>query len=471
MNHGKDQYLITCWDRILQYLVTNHIVEPEIVDGFYRDAYLYEFNEQKAIIACPNIIATQIVSEEKQTFQSIFMELFGFDNPIEVEVTRISELRSRKPKPVVQPVDTVVQQPTLDGFESMPIQPDRTFQNFVKGDCNRESQVAALACAHNPGKNYNPLFIYGNSGLGKTHLLMAIGNYVKNKYPNMNVYYIESLKFVEKVVQAIQTNQIEAFKRYMCNQDLLLIDDIQFLAGKEKSHEVFFTIYNELVNNKKQICIASDRQPKDIKGLEARLISRFSSGLSVGIDTPEFETSLAILRMKVKGTGIDESEIDDRGLAYIASNFNSNVRDLEGALNRVMFFAINFADPQDNVDGVISFETVCTALKAQTSTSSTIQEGEEVTDDKIITTVAEYYGLTKQQIVGKSRTRNIANARHIAIYLNRKLLDLPYVKIGDKFGGRDHSTIISSCTKVEKLLKQDPAFTRAINDIKKLLNS
>ena len=472
MSQGRDQYLITCWDRILQYLVTNHIVEPEIIEGFYRESALHEFNDQKAIITCPNIISIQIISEEIETMQSIFMELFGLDHPIDIEIMRFTDLKNLNRKKIVPPVIKEVPQPTtLDGFESMTIQPDRTFSNFVKGDCNRESQVAALACAHNPGKNYNPLFIYGNSGLGKTHLLMAIGNYVKNKYPNMNVYYIESLKFVEKVVQAIQTNQIDAFKRYMCNQDLLLIDDIQFLAGKEKSHEVFFTIYNELVNNKKQICIASDRQPKEIKGLEARLISRFSSGLSVGIDTPEFETSLAILRMKLKGTGIDESEIDDRGLAYIASNFNSNVRDLEGALNRVMFFAINFADPQDNVDGVITFETVCTALKAQTMASPTVQEGEEVTGDKIIKTVADYYGLTKQQIVGKSRTRNIANARHIAIYLNRKLLDLPYVKIGEKFGGRDHSTVISSCTKVEKLIKQDPAFTRAVSDIEKLLNS
>ena len=355
-------------------------------------------------------------------------------------------------------IDPVIQIDEKE-FQSMPIQKERTFDNFVVGDCNRESQAAALACAINPGKFFNPLFIYGNSGLGKTHLLMAIANYVQKNDPTKKIYYTESLKFVENVVNAIHDGKIDAFKQYLYSIDLLLVDDIQFLAGKEKSHEIFFTIYNELVNNRKQICIASDRQPKEIKGLEDRLISRFSSGLSVGIDSPEFETSMAILKMKIRQNSYGMDDVEQEALAYIASNFSGNVRDLEGAWNRVLFYAIQFQ--QDG--GVIKYETVLNALKNQ----AVVSDKTGLSPKKIIKTVADYYGLTRQQITSKTRTKNIANARHISIYLCRKLLDLPYIKIGDEFGGRDHSTIISACTKVETQIHKDKVFARAVEEIEK----
>ena len=268
---------------------------------------------------------------------------------------------------------------------------------------------------------------------------------------------------MDKVVKAIQNNKIDAFKQYMSSMDVLLVDDIQFLAGKEKSHEVFFSIYNELVNNRKQICIASDRQPKEIKGLEDRLISRFSSGLSVGIDSPEFETSLAILNMKIKNSGNNIEEVDERGLAYIASNFSGNVRDLEGAWNRVLFYAIMFQEDKS----CIKFETVVNALKNQ----AVVSDKTGLSPGKIIKAVADYYGLTRQQITGKTRTKNISNARHISIYLCRKLLDLSYIKIGEEFGGRDHSTVISACTKVEKQIRKDTAMATAVEEIRKQLGS
>ena len=286
---------------------------------------------------------------------------------------------------------------------------------------------------------------------------MAIANYVLKNDPTRKVYYTESLKFVETVVNAIRDNKIEQFKRYMYSVDLLLIDDIQFLAGKEKSHEIFFTIYNELINNRKQICIASDRQPNEIKGLEDRLISRFSSGLSVGIDSPEFETSLAILQMKIRQNGYGIEDVDPEGLAYIASNFSGNVRNLEGAWNRVLFYAIQFQPD----GGVIRFETVMNALKSQ----AVVSDKTGLSPKKIIQAVADYYGLTHQQITSKTRTKNIANARHISIYLCRHLLNLSYIKIGEEFGGRDHSTIISACTKVSRQIKSDPAMATAIQQI------
>ncbi len=465
MSIKKDQYYISIWQQVLNSLTTSGNVSSEVIKTFFSTSYIDSItqtsNSCKVIIIADNIINKSIITKSEEALSSCFTEILELDCPIIIDVLLEVEL-SAKPKP--KPAEEISNILKNDAeFGSMPIQSDRTFDNFVVGDCNKESQAAALACALNPGRYFNPLFIYGNSGLGKTHLLMAIGNYVKKNYPDRNVYYIESLKFVDKVVKAIQNNKIDEFKQFMCSMDVLLVDDIQFLAGKEKSHEVFFSIYNELVNNRKQICIASDRLPREIRGLEERLISRFNQGLSVGIDSPEFETSLAILRMKIKNSGNDIEEVDERGLSYIASNFSGNIRDLEGAWNRVLFYAIMFQKDKN----CIKFETVVNALKNQ----AVVSDKDGLSPSKIIKCVADYYGLTKQQITGKTRTKNIANARHISIYLCRKLLNLSYIKIGDEFGGRDHSTIISACSKVEKQMKKEPAFQAAVTEIEKLLNS
>ena len=458
---NREQYYIDLWKQVLDYLRSQDNIDQDVIDSFFVKASIYELNNNKCILAVQSVITQQIILKETDMIAAALIDVLNLDHQLIVEVDTESELKN---KSIISPDEMIEFEINDTEFQSMPIQPDRTFDNFVEGDCNRESRAAAYACALNPGKYFNPLFIYGNSGLGKTHLLMAIGNYFKKNYPDRRVYYIESLKFVDKVVKAIQNNKIDAFKQYMCSMDLLLVDDIQFLAGKEKSHEVFFSIYNELVNNRKQICIASDRQPKEIKGLEDRLVSRFSSGLSVGIDSPEFETSLAILRMKIENSGnINIEDVDEQGLAYIASNFSGNVRDLEGAWNRVLFYTI--ISQKDS--SIISFETIVNALRNQ----AVVSEKDGLSPKKIIKCVSDYYGLTRQQITGKTRTKNIANARHISIYLCRKLLDLPYNKIGDEFGGRDHSTIISACLKVEKQIEKDHAFSIAVNDIEKMISS
>ncbi len=459
MSYSRDQYLKEVWNRVIADLSDHEVVTPEILNTFFRPAYIAELNSEKAIIVTQNSIAREIVLQQADLIAAAFVQILDLEKPLLVEIRVEAEYQKAKQNAADSPISSTII--VDEDFNSLPLQTDQTFENFVIGECNRESQAAALACAYNPGKYFNPLFIYGNSGLGKTHLLMAIGNYVHKAFPDKKVYYIESLKFVDKVVKAIQNNRIDAFKQYMSTMDVLLVDDIQFLAGKEKSHEIFFSIYNELINNHKQICIASDRQPREIKGLEERLISRFNSGLSVGIDSPEFETSLAILRLKIQNSGYDINEVDDRGLAYIASNFSGNIRDLEGAWNRVLFYAIMFQEDK----GVISFETVVKALKDQT----VVSDKTGLSPNKIIKTVADYYGLTRQQITGKTRTRNISNARHISIYLCRKLLDLPYIKIGEEFGGRDHATIMSACRKVEKQISKDRNYAQAVDEIERQL--
>ena len=455
MSFTKDQYLVDVWKIIIEQLQANQNIDEVIITNYYEPDFLYSLTTDKAIVGVNNVVNKLVLQSQTEILANTFVQALNLQKPIVVEIYEENEL----------PSDSIINKNiefNNTEFESMPIQSERTFDNFIVGDCNRESQAAALACAINPGKFFNPLFIYGNSGLGKTHLLMSIANYVLKNDPTKKVYYTESLKFVENVVNAIRDNKIDEFKHYMYSVDLLLVDDIQFLAGKEKSHEIFFTIYNELVNNKKQVCIASDRQPREIKGIEERLISRFSSGLSVGIDSPEFETSLAILQSKMKQNSYGIDSIDQEGMTYIASNFSGNVRDLEGALNRVLFYAIQFQPDGE----VIKFQTVMNALKSQ----AVVSDKTGLSPKKIIKVVADYYGLTRQQITSKTRTKNISNARQISIYLCRKLLDIPYIKIGDEFGGRDHSTIISACTKVEEQIKKDEVFRRAIKEIEDQLS-
>ena len=250
-------------------------------------------------------------------------------------------------------------------------------------------------------------------------------------------------------------------KDRMNQLDVLLMDDIQFIAGKEKSHEVFFNIFNELVNHKKQIVLTSDRNPSEIKGLEERLISRFSSGLSVGLDSPEFETSLAILKYRLESQSVDPDLVSEDVLSYIATNFSKDVRKLEGALNRLLFYSINFSG-SDKID----FKVALNAFKGNAAAS----DKNEISVNKIKRVVADYYGLTKQQLVSNSRTKNIAMARHIAMYFCRKFMDLPFIKIGEEFGKRDHSTVINACEKVELNMKSDINYKQAIYELEKLIN-
>ncbi len=451
-------YLNDLWEKVMDSLQDTLQLEKLAFDQFYTHSRLSNLNDEKAIITVPTAIEKAIFTDN-EVFTAISTSLRDLlkTSSLNCEVMTNSEFEQIQSAPIVSPNEIE------ELFVGTPLFEDRTFDNFIVGDSNRESHAAALGCAHQLGKLFNPLFIYGNSGLGKSHLLNAIGNYVLKNNPSKRVYYTDSTRFVDNVVTSIKNNKIDAFKKFMFSMDVLLIDDIQFLAGKEKSHEIFFSIFNELVNNRKQICIVSDRLPTEIKGLEERLISRFSSGLSVGIDSPEFETSLAILQMKINNnSSFNTKSIDDDALAFIASNFNLDVRQLEGALNRVLFFSILNADYSH-----VTLEVATNALKGQT----VVSDSSGVNARKIIKCVADYYGLTRQQLTSKSRTKNISTARQVAIYLCRKLLDLPYAKIGEEFGGRDHSTIMSSCEKVESQMKKVTSYAQAIQEVEKIIKT
>ncbi len=444
-------YLEDLWKKTKNILVEDGSIDEIVLNTYFEDANLLDIQEKSAVITVKTHLQKIILTQESEKISNALGQHLDRD----VFCSVLLEDEYKKGLNNFKNGTSSENQQQIDDnlLESY------TFDNFVVGPSNKESHSAALACAYSPGKFYNPLFIYGNSGLGKTHLLNAVGNYVKKTNFNKSVYYTSSSDFVSDVVSSIKNNTIEEFKQNLQKIDVLLMDDVQFLAGKEKSHEIFFHVFNELVNNKRQIVITSDRHPTEIKGLEDRLISRFSSGLSVGVDSPEFETSLAILKMKLEHHSLDSEMIDDDVLTYLATNFSKDVRKLEGALNRLIFYSINFGS-----DKHIDFKMALGAFKTQPNVGD-----KELSVNKIKRVVADYYGLTKQQLVSKSRTKNISNARHIAIYLCRKHLDLPFNKIGEEFGKRDHSTIISSCEKIDKALKNDNFMTVALAELEKQL--
>lgn len=453
---GQKSYLDKIWQEILEELEKD--IEEVVFNTYFKNSELYEITKHNKIrIKVPSNMEKLIL--EKFRDQIKLKSDFVLEGQYEIEVYNKDELDVY----VESEEKTTNVNLKLDIGLPDNIQPQFTFDNFVVGESNKESHSAALASALSPGSFYNPLFIYGNSGLGKTHLLHAMGNYVKNSNPEMKILYITSNDFITKVVNSFKNNTIEELKQDMFDLDLLLVDDIQFFAGnKEKTHEIFFYIFNELVNNRKQIVITSDKHPTEIKGIEERLISRFYSGLSVSLDSPEFDVAHAILIKKLEQQMINPDNIDEEVIAYLATHFSKDVRKLEGALNRVIFYSINFGN-----NDRITMDIATKAFKNEMKSSN-----DTVSLDSIKEVVATYYGLTTKQIDSKNRTRIIVNARHISMYLVRKHLDMSYSQIGEEFGGRDHSTIINAYDKIEALLKKDNSYNIAINEIeKKLLNS
>ena len=343
------------------------------------------------------------------------------------------------------------------------LHPDMTFNNFVVGNCNRMAQNAALLVSTNPGKNFNPLFIYSHPGLGKTHLLNAIGNHAKEVNPAIVPYYITSKDFVDEIINAMKTNKTEEVYNYYKNVDILLIDDIQFLFGKEKSSEMFFHIFNEIINNNRQIVITSDKMPEELQGIEDRLISRFKSGLSFGIDPPEFETAKAILEKKIENLGNSSLVITDDVLDFIVMNYCNDIRSLEGQLKRIFFCSI-----MENTN-YIDMDFISEIFKDQKKIT---KSKEPLTKEKIIKTTADFYYLSTAHLISKNRTQKLTTPREICMYLMRELLeDITFNEIGMTFSNRDHSTVMKACKRVEKKVKTEKEYQMAIEKIKQKLGT
>lgn len=334
------------------------------------------------------------------------------------------------------------------------LDPKYTFSSFVIGENNRFAQAASLAVSEAPGISYNPLFIYGGVGLGKTHLMHAIGNEILKRTPNKKVLYVTSEKFTNEFINGIKDNSNENFRQKYRNIDVLLIDDIQFIAGKEGIQEEFFHTFNSICENKGQIVLTSDKPPKDINPLEERLKSRFDWGLLVDISAANYETRLAILRKKVQ---LENIVIDDLILSNIATKVDSNIRELEGTLNKIVAKASLTHSP-------ITFEL------AEKAITDVIANRERIiSSDYIKETVAKYFNIDVGDIDSSKRSNEIAYPRQIAMYLCRELAKMQYKNIGNAFGKRDHSTVMHACNKIEQEIKNDKKTLMLVDSVKNII--
>jgi len=333
---------------------------------------------------------------------------------------------------------------------------DYTFESFVVGHNCRFANAAAKAVADAPTKAYNPLFIYGGAGLGKTHLLNSIGNKILENNPESNILYVTSEKFMNDFIESIAAKKGELFRNLYRSIDVLLVDDIQFLTSKERTQEEFFHTFNALYESNKQIVLSSDRSPKEMNNLDERLKTRFSCGLLVDIQPPEIETRIAILKQKVDSENID---IPDEVLAFIAKQIPSNVRNLHGALNRLVAYS-------SLINSEITIALASEVLKDMI-VANRLEKPLTISDIK--QAVAEYFSLDVEDLSAKVKTKDIANARQIAMYLSRELTNSSLPRIGKNFG-RDHTTVLYACDKIKELLKTDQEFTITIDSIKNKIN-
>ncbi len=330
------------------------------------------------------------------------------------------------------------------------LNPKYTFENFVVGPNNQMAHAAALAVAESPAKAYNPLFIYGGVGLGKTHLMHAVGHYVARKNPKAKIAYVSTETFTNDLINAIKEDRMSEFRERYRSVDLLLVDDIQFIAGKERTQEEFFHTFNALYENHKQIILSSDRTPREIQTLESRLRSRFEWGLITDIQPPDLETRIAILKMNAEYRGV---EIPEDVLEFIARRITSNIRELEGALVRLIAYA--------SLNGV----EISRAVAARALSNVFTQEQREVSMDDILGAVAEWFGVKPEEIKGKGRSKEIVVPRQLAMYLIREKTGASFPEIGQYFGGRDHTTVLYAVQKVKKEIASNPELQQTVEGI------
>ncbi len=391
---------------------------------------------------------TEVINQiDSETVKSISLEI-GSKIAIADKVTQVKNTVEPEAKPVIRK--------TTDNYKNTFLNKKFVFESFVEGNSNQLARAASLQVAEKPGDAYNPLFIYGGVGLGKTHLMHAIGNYILKKNPDAKVLYLHSERFVADMVKALQTNAINEFKRFYRSLNALLIDDIQFFAGKDRSQEEFFHTFNALLEGQQQIILTSDRYPKEIEGVEERLKSRFGWGLTVAVEPPELETRVAILVSKAKQSNID---LPYEVAFFIAKRIRSNVRELEGALRRVIANAHFTGKP-------ITIDFVNDALRDLLALQDKL-----VTIDNIQKTVADYYKVKVADLTSKRRSRSIARPRQMAMALAKELTNHSLPEIGDHFGGRDHTTVIHACRKVKELITEAGEFAEDYKNLLRILSS
>lgn len=422
------------WQAILDILSRN--MTPTAIKAWFSDCKPVEIEDSRLVIHTTTDFKRKIITERYgSVIRAALSDLFS-EPDFELLVLAGDEIND-----YVSPRDADSDLPEMEGY---------TFDRFIVGKSNEFAHAAALNVAKNPGKNYNPLFIYGNSGLGKTHLLLAIGQYIHTNTPSASIAYVKGDEFTIQMVKAIKEGTVEEFHNRYRKVDLLLVDDIQFIAGKRSTQEEFFNTFNNLYEAGHQIVITSDRPPLEMSLLDDRLRTRFEGGLMADIQPPDLETRMAIARNKAAQLGL---LLSDEAVGYIANTITANVRQLEGVIKRLTAF-------KELLGEQVTIDTAKRAI------ADVIRDGDYIpTPENIIRETAKYYNIKEEELTGQSRSKNTVMARQVSMHLMRTLTNLSLTAIGEQHGGRNHATVLSSIRKVEELLKSDPTMAGVIRDI------
>ncbi len=440
------------WEQILQRVKEDYDIKNIVFDSWLKPLKICTIKDNILYIEVPSElgqIGINFISKRyKIPLKVSISEMTG----IEYELTFVLEEQAKELKRVPPKKTSALP-------ERSNLNPNYTFDTFVVGSNNRFAQSASLAVAESPGESYNPLYIYGGPGLGKTHLMHSIGNFILDQNPETQVLYVTSEEFTNEVIESIRngnTTAMTKFREKYRTVDVLMIDDIQFIIGKESTQEEFFHTFNVLHSAKKQIILTSDKPPKEMETLEERIQSRFEWGLMADIGLPDYETRMAILRRKVES---DEMELSDDILNYIANNIKSNIRELEGALNKLLAYG-NLVKTEITMDiAVKELQNIITPDKPK-----------EITPQLIIEAVSEHCQISLEQMISKNRSNDIVRPRQIAMYLCKDMTNIPLDSIGALLGGRDHSTIIHGIRKITEEYKSNENTRILINTIKKKIN-
>ncbi len=452
----QPEELTQLWEQVL-HSVRGRLENAQAFETWFKPIVPLGLNTECVDLEVPNTFFVDWLHEHHlPVIRQSLAEVLGEVAEVrftarETDPAHLLPVAERRPAPEA-PAPLATPAPIASASAGGFLLPRLTFDTFVVGGSNRFTHAACLAVAENPASAYNPLFIFGGSGLGKTHLLHAIGHFVLRRLPDMRVCYVQAERFTNEMIFAIQHAQTLAFRNKYRNVDLLLIDDIQFLAGKESTQEEFFYTFNALRDAHKQIVVTADKAPKDIPMLEDRLTSRFNQGLVTDIQQPDLETRIAILRNRStqEGGGV---HLPDDVLLLIADRIRSNIRDLEGCLVRLIAVAS------------LTHREITTELADEVLHHYVNPEPDHLTPERILAVVAERFNVRIDAMCGSRRTRSVALPRQVAMYLLRQLTELSLVEIGRIFGGRDHTTVIYACDRVAELIAADSAFAERINGL------
>lgn len=448
------------WDNILSLLETQYDISSIMINTWIKSLKIHEVKDNTVYFYVDEKLGENAVKflhrKEFDFFLLSSIRETLNDSNIEIVI-------DEKKNFIKEDDESKTKEPNLsssykDAITRSNLNPKYTFDTFIVGDGNKHAHATCLAVADMPAQdNFNPLFLYGNSGLGKTHLMQAIAHYILQKDDNINVLYVPSEAFTNEIIDAIRDHTTTEFREKYRNVDVLLLDDVQFLIGKESTQNEFFHTFNSLYNDKKQIILSSDKPPKEIKTLDQRIISRFECGVPIDIHEPDYETRMAILKNKAEMDHL--KGIPDEVFSYIAENITNNIRELEGALNKIGVFS-------KLMNESVTLETAKESLKDIINKENSVA----ITTDLIVKTVSEHMGISVDDICSKKRSADIATARQIVMYLCREYTVLSLKSIGNSVGGKDHATVLNGVKRVEERLLIDPSFKSTIDTIIKKLN-